>query len=366
LKFATKCGIIIGMEQKSSTKLIILFLVIAIAFTAALGFLTRFLPKPDNAPEENKMVATTENLRKNVFEIVSDGRVGTGFIVSVCDDYAIGVSCYHVTKGDSALLSVKTCGSDSFTPAAEIIGFDKDYDLSVIKLTGKFDCVDLIREGKLDRDLQPGESVTLLGNAGGDGITAFDGIVGAKPTVIKCEDVSNTNLHLRYLPVVHTTAAVNAGSSGAPVFNEDGALLGVGFYQIFGSLDRPVYDQSYVIPAKIVKAAVLLAVNNGGSAKRLSVTLNKTHEQVGSEVIESVFATVDGIGALEVAENGIIVLEGEHEGKIIDKIGGNKVKGLTDLLAALYGYSADGRFGRLAFTFTDGTTVEFEARKTIG
>lgn len=362
------------MENKKKTiSIFLIFFVVALCVTLGLNALAHFLPKgEDNGADDgktDKMAVTIASMQNNVFEVQGEGGVGTGFIVSKTDGGVIAVTCYHVSRADSALLSVKMRGDNAFREGiATVIGYDSAYDITVMKISGNYDCVDLIKEGRMQGEFVAGEKIALLGNSDAKGIAAFDGIIGMSQAVIKCEDANHTNLHLKYMPVVHVTAAVNAGCSGCPVFDEDGNIVGMGFYQMFADGDRPLFDMGFALPVKLITAVVNQAVENGGRIDRLASKLSVSSEQQADKLIVRTLVNFEEIGlCLEVStiSGKIVVVGGEHDGKQVAEIGGVAVSGVDQLCSNMLNYSVNGRYDALTVRFTDGSTAEFEARKTL-
>ncbi len=135
--------------------------------------------------------------------------VGSGSIISQ-DGYILTNN--HVIE-EASSVSVQLADGREFE--AEIIGSDPLSDIAVIKI----DAEDLPTIGFGDSDyLQIGETVIAIGNPFGLSLTVTMGIVSAKGRDVGVAD---------YEDFIQTDAAINPGSSGGPLINLEGKLVGV-------------------------------------------------------------------------------------------------------------------------------------------
>lgn len=133
---------------------------------------------------------------------------GTGFFISGNDL----ITNHHVVKG-AASISVQTHDSTRFD-VKRIVAIDTLNDLALIRL----DRYAGVHAGMLQLDEQVpelGEKVYVIGNPLGFDQTVSDGIVAG---VRRIEDVKET---------IQFTAPISSGSSGSPLMNEDGNVIGV-------------------------------------------------------------------------------------------------------------------------------------------
>lgn len=137
---------------------------------------------------------------------------GTGFLV----DGGMLVTNHHVI--DSAARVDVMLGEKRAIPAAGIIAKDRDNDLALLR-------VPAIKRRPLpletSRTLEPGDRVVVLGSPLGLSGTVSDGIVAAlRPNGLGEEGFFKQ-------PLLQITAPVSPGSSGSPVLNAKGAVVGV-------------------------------------------------------------------------------------------------------------------------------------------
>ena len=154
---------------------------------------------------------------------------GTGFLVSA--DGAI-ITNYHVLKG-AASAKVKTASSITF-PVKCIIAEDKENDLVKIAIDAKkitFPTVTLAKE-----DVEVGQRVVVIGGPLGLEGTVSDGIVSA----------------VRDIPafgkIIQMTAPISHGSSGSPVFNMRGEVVGIATLML-----KEGQNLNFAIPSSKIK-----------------------------------------------------------------------------------------------------------------
>jgi S1-C subfamily serine protease len=147
----------------------------------------------------------------SIITSAKDGRPvaqGTGFLVST--DGRI-VTNYHVVKGASS--AIVKLPNGAFYDVDGVVAFDKARDLAVIKAHGQnFRVVTL---GNSDR-IQVGEEIVAIGSPLSLESTVSSGIVSGIRT-IKEEGG-------KFLQI---TAPISPGSSGGPLFNMAGEVVGI-------------------------------------------------------------------------------------------------------------------------------------------
>ena len=133
-------------------------------------------------------------------------RFGSGVIIS-SDGYII--TAFHLLSGSQSSIKI-----DEKVYTANLIGFDEYADLAVLKVT--IEDARPIAFSSSD-DLQIGDTVYALGNPYNLGISVSKGIISA----------TGRNLGNPYLDIIQTDAAINLGSSGGAIINENGELVGL-------------------------------------------------------------------------------------------------------------------------------------------
>ena len=141
-----------------------------------------------------------------------EGRValGSGFIISE-EGYII--TNYHVIENAEV---VNVVLFDNTEIEADIIGGDEETDVALIKIDPPFE-LDKVDFGDSD-GIRVGDWVLSIGNPFGLGGSVSAGIVSAKSRDIAAGPYDN---------FIQTDAAINQGSSGGPMFNTKGEVIGI-------------------------------------------------------------------------------------------------------------------------------------------
>jgi len=140
---------------------------------------------------------------------------GSGFIISsdgyiLTNFHVIELAYYHD-------LPLSVILNDGTSYDAEIIGFEQNNDVAVIKIDATGLNPALI--GNSD-NIRVGQTIYAVGNPFGDLVyTMTDGIVSALDRVVSVEGKS--------IGTFQFSAAVNRGNSGGPIYNTEGEVLGI-------------------------------------------------------------------------------------------------------------------------------------------
>jgi serine protease Do len=252
----------------------------------------RFNPPPQGAPRE--------------FEQQSEG---SGFIIS-SDGYLITNA--HVVEG-ALEVTVKLVDRREFR--ASVVGVDKPTDIALLKVdaTG----LPKVTIGDPDR-LKVGEWVVAIGKPFGLENSMTAGIVSAKGRDLPDEDL---------VPFIQTDAAVNPGSSGGPLLNLKGEVVGI--TSMIYSESGGYMGISFAIPIDIAMNAVAQLKDKGRVTRgRIGVEI----AEVTRDMAES-FALPAPIGALvnDVEPDGPAHRGGIVAGDIILAVDGREVQSVVEL-----------------------------------
>lgn len=145
----------------------------------------------------------------SVVLIVGEGRLGTGFVVAPDGRIATNL---HVIYGTPRVVVQLPDGRK--LDQVEVLAVDPDHDLAVIRVPGK----DLPALPLGDSDaVRPGDRVVAIGHPLGLGNTVSDGLVSA----VRELDAEHK--------VLQISAPIAQGSSGGPLLDERGQVIGVAF-----------------------------------------------------------------------------------------------------------------------------------------
>lgn len=165
---------------------------------------------------------------------------GSGFFI----EPGVVVTNYHVIEGMSRgviQVAMSERKEKRTFRIARIIGFDKEADLALLSVPSAVGVgipnLSLVRQ---DYKIEIGETVFALGNP--------EGLVGTMTQGLVSASVRSTLKKAR----IQISAAISHGSSGGPVVNERGHVIGVAV----GSL-REGQNLNFAVPASLVYTLVL-------------------------------------------------------------------------------------------------------------
>lgn len=208
--------------------------VVNVSSTQAPGRRARTPGLPELPGAENPYLEFFKRFFQERPELPGDRQansLGSGFIVSA-DGYILTNA--HVAQ-DADKIIVRL--SDQRERPAKVIGVDELTDVAVLKIEGdKFPAVKI---GDSDA-LEVGEWVLAIGSPFGLEHTATQGIVSA---------VGRNLPSGTYVPFIQSDVAVNPGSSGGPLFNLRGEVVGINS-QIYSSTGGYM-GLSFAIPIKL-------------------------------------------------------------------------------------------------------------------
>ncbi len=158
---------------------------------------------------------------------------GSGFFV---DPSGLIVTNFHVIERGRRIEAVLS--NERRLEIAGVMATDEDNDLAVLKVdSGPFPALSLGDSASVEA----GERVVVLGNPRGLAGTLSEGIVS---NVWKDEMLP----HGKRGTALQITAAISPGSSGSPVMNLDGEVVGVAVSQVLGG-----QNLNFAVPSQAVR-----------------------------------------------------------------------------------------------------------------
>jgi tetratricopeptide (TPR) repeat protein len=155
---------------------------------------------------------------------------GSGFVVR--SDGAI-ITNYHVISGAE---DIQVKAGKEVLPVEGIIYIDKENDLVILKAKAK--ALPAVRLGDIAK-VSVGEKVYVIGSPQGLENTISDGILSG----IREVDPKRK--------IIQITAPVSAGSSGGPVFNDNGEVIGVVTFLI-----KESQNLNFAMPINVLKSRI--------------------------------------------------------------------------------------------------------------
>ncbi|KAF8726737.1 hypothetical protein HU200_019207 [Digitaria exilis] len=140
---------------------------------------------------------------------------GSGF---VWDKSGHIVTNFHVIRGASDL---RVTLSDQSVYEAQVVGYDQDKDVAVLRIKAPKDKLRPIPVG-VSADLLVGQKVYAIGNPFGLDHTLTTGVISGLR-----REISSAATGRPIQDVIQTDAAINPGNSGGPLLDSSGNLIGV-------------------------------------------------------------------------------------------------------------------------------------------
>ncbi|WP_235847992.1 S1C family serine protease [Mobilibacterium timonense] len=161
--------------------------------------------------EDSVVEITTESQEMSMFGVQTSEGAGSGVIVS--EDGYIATN-YHVIEGSSKV-TVKLHSGESYD--AEVVGYDSNNDIAVLKIDGKDLTAATIGKSS---SVNVGDLAVAIGNPLGTlGGTATSGIISSLDRELTIDG--------RKLSLLQTDSAINPGNSGGGLFDGSGKLIGI-------------------------------------------------------------------------------------------------------------------------------------------
>lgn len=166
---------------------------------------------------------------------------GSGVILEKTKDYLYMITNHHVIDGAKDL---SVTFSDDKTYAAEVVKYDENNDIAIIRARIKNLSESTLSEIKPikigdSNSLEIGESVVAIGNALGYGQSVTTGVVSAVNRNFAPKESLDTKTYIQ------TDAAINPGNSGGALLNMKGELVGINTAKIASS---SIEGMGYAIP----------------------------------------------------------------------------------------------------------------------
>ena len=166
---------------------------------------------------------------------------GSGVILEKTKDYLYMITNHHVIDGARDL---SVTFSDDKTYAAEVVKYDENNDIAIIRVRIKDLSESTLSEIKPikigdSNSLEIGESVVAIGNALGYGQSVTTGVVSAVNRNFAPKESLDKKTYIQ------TDAAINPGNSGGALLNMKGELVGINTAKIASS---SIEGMGYAIP----------------------------------------------------------------------------------------------------------------------
>ncbi len=251
---------------------------------------------------------------------------GTGIVMND-DGYIItNAHCVYDTSerncGKAVSVSVVMGDEDATEYEAQIVGYDLETDLAVLKIEAD----NLIPAEFGDSDtLRVGELVVAIGNPLGFELfgTTTCGIVSALNREVTISEKEMT--------LIQTDTAINSGNSGGPLLNSYGQVVGINSAKIssnYASGAASVEGLAFAIPISDASEIIDDLINYGYVVGRPQIGITSTN--VDAEMAQR-FNMPEGVYVYSVTPGSAAEAAGIRQGDIITGIQGETVKTTDEL-----------------------------------
>ena len=197
--------------------------------------------------------------------------VGTGFFIG--DGYIV-TNTHVINLADEIIIGY----SDQTEEVASLVGQDSLNDIALLRVTSaKNRGIAPISLADSDSAVI-GERVIAIGNAFGIGLSATSGIVSAKYRDL------NQLLHYPFVEFLQTDVSINRGSSGGPLLNTKGEVIGMLTASVFG-VDRNSSGAGFAVPSNTIVSTVEALKKNGRVIRGyIGVNLKRVNADIASAI----------------------------------------------------------------------------------
>ena len=253
-----------------------------------------------------------DKITENVYDIVSSG---SGTIIS-SDGYI--VTNAHVL-GNSKQFAVNVTLNSGKKYQAKIVGYDTWTDLAVLKVDAK----DLKPAAFGDSDkIEVGDNVIAIGSPGGmkyqNSLT--QGVISAVDREI------NVNKYVRF---IQSDAAINPGSSGGPLCNLCGQVIGITSAK---TVAENYESMSFSIPSQLVKEIVADLIHYGYVRDRARIGFSGREVSADEKLY---YGLPSGVIVQTISDDGALKGTDVKEYDVITAVDGTQVASFQDIYNVL-------------------------------
>lgn len=284
---------------------------------------------------ESKFSVTSENNGGGYFFGFGDfsrepstySATGTGTGVIITENGYIVTNAhviYDSEHGAGEAESVSVILDDDTAYEAEIIGYDTDCDIAVLKVNA--DGLTAAEFGDSD-SLRLGESVIAIGNP--LGFDLMDTVTGGMISGLN----RNITINDKAMTLIQTDAAINSGNSGGPLINKYGQVIGINSSKMsssYSSSGASIEGIGFAIPSNEVSSIVDDIMKYGYVTGKPQLGISC---QDVTETISQMYGLPVGAYITAVSEESAADKAGLRKGDIITAVDGKEIATTEELNA---------------------------------
>lgn len=251
------------------------------------------------------------------FDNTESTSVGTGTGVIITENGYIVTNAhviYDSQYGGGLANNVSVILENDTTYEAEVVGYDVDCDLAVLKI--KAEGLTPAEFGDSD-SLKLGESVTAIGNPLGFELmnTVTSGIISGLNR--------NITVNEKSMNLIQTDTAINSGNSGGPLINKYGQVIGINSSKMSSSYgSASIEGIGFAIPSNEVSTIIddIMKYGYVTGKPQLGISCQNV-----TETISHMYNMPIGVYVVEVADGSAAEKAGIKSGDIITAVDGVEV-----------------------------------------
>ena len=251
---------------------------------------------------------------------------GTGTGVVITDNGYIVTNAhviYDSEHGGGEAESVSVILNDEKSYDAEIVGYDTDCDIAVLKI--KAEGLTAAEFGDSDK-IRLGESVIAIGNP--LGFDLMDTVTGGMISGIN----RNITINDKPMTLLQTDAAINSGNSGGPLINKYGQVIGINSSKMSSTThgEASIEGIGFAIPSNEVSSIVDDIMKYGYVTGKPQLGISC---QDVTETIAQMYNLPVGVYVTAVSEGSAAEKAGIKSGDVITAVEGKEIKTSEELNA---------------------------------